>query len=237
MKADKNREIVDNVFSSVSGKYDIMNDAMSFGMHRLWKTTFTNLISVKTNDSFMDLSCGTGDIAKILLKKYNERKISVTLCDPEEKMLNLAKKNIINNGISLEKISFLQSQAEDLQNENEFDFITLSFGIRNFSNIQQSLQNCLKALKNGGFFYCMEFSPKLSNQTFAKFYKMHLNTIIPFLGKVIAKDEDSYKYLSQSIQNFLTPDEFLNEMKNAGFKNIQNVELMFGGVQIYFGEK
>jgi len=236
--ADKNREFISNVFSSVAEKYDIMNDLTSFGIHRLWKRKFIDIINIQNNAIFTDLSCGTGDIAKLLFSKHKNKIKSANLIDPDIQMLNLSKKRLLNFGISLGNINFIQSTAEEITiSKNSQDFITISFGARNFSNIKLGFENCYKALKSGGYLYCMEFSPNLQNQTCDTVYKKYLNHILPKIGKFIAKDEPSYRYLSNSIQEFLTPNQMQNLLTSCGFSYTDAIPLANGGVYIYIGRK
>ncbi|QED23543.1 ubiquinone/menaquinone biosynthesis methyltransferase [Candidatus Deianiraea vastatrix] len=228
----KNRDLISSVFSSVAKKYDIMNDLMSFGMHRLWKKRFVDLITVKENAVFTDLSCGTGDIARLILKK-NSVKLS-TLIDPDEKMLALAKENLLNNGISLGNIEFKSCLAESLDlSEKSQDFITISFGARNFSDLKKGLENCRKAICDGGYLYIMEFTPSMKNQSLDKVYQKYLTHVLPKIGKFVAKDEAAYSYLASSIKEFLEPREMKKMLLESGFSYVDYIAFANGAVGVY----
>lgn len=233
-ESDKDRSFVSSVFSSVSGKYDLMNDLMSFGMHRIWKKKLTNLVNISENCKYLDLSCGTGDIAISILKKYQNYIGNATLVDPDAKMLSIAKNKLLDNGIAIENIEFIESTAEEMKFEDKkFDLITLSFGARNFSDLKLGISNCKKALSENGWFYCMEFSPQLNNQTVEKVYNIYLDKFLPKIGKYVAKNEEAYRYLSNSIKSFLTPDQMKDLMKEVGFSFVDNYSISAGSVQIY----
>lgn len=233
----KDRSFVKDIFSSVTQKYDLMNDCMSFGLHRLWKRKMIDLINLSDNANCLDLSCGTGDIAILMMKKYGNKIAKMTLVDPDNVMLKLAKEKMLNFGISMEKVDFVESTAENLNLDGNYDIITLSFGARNFSDLALGLQNCAKILKTGGYLYCMEFSPELKNQTCEKVYHKYLKCVIPKIGKFCAKNKNAYQYLSDSIVNFLKPQDVLALGEKCGFVYTDVVHLSLGIANVYVMKK
>ncbi len=234
---EKNRDFIGNIFASVVGKYDVMNDVMSLGFHRVWKQKLIDIMQVMPGANCLDLSSGTGDIALLLMKKYGKILETITLVDPDANMLDLAKKKLLDSGISLKKMQFQTSTAEDLNFEGAFNVITLTFGARNFSNLKLGLENCYKSLKPGGCLYCMEFSPQLNNHILQKVYHKYLDLAVPKIGKYVANNEAAYRYLSDSIVNFLTPDAMLTLGKNCNFSYCDVVKFAFGGVCLYVFKK
>lgn len=229
--------LVNNVFSSVSEHYDIMNDLMSFGIHRLWKKHFVSMVP-RIKGVFLDIASGSGDIA---MKIYKENKLIGTeskliLCDINEDMLVQAKKNFINAGVVDERISYVISPGEELPfDDNSIDIITLSFGIRNFTHIDKSLREAYRILKPTGRIMIMEFSHPKS--PVSKFYNLFSDIYIPNVGKFVAKNEDAYKYLVESIRNFPKQDDFKILIENAGFSKVTYENLSFGIVAIHTGYK
>jgi ubiquinone/menaquinone biosynthesis methyltransferase len=234
----KTREFISNIFDDVSSRYDIANDIMSLGIHRIWKSKFVDLINIKNCQSYLDLSCGTGDIALRILKKDKDNLINnISLVDPSNEMLQLAKNKLINSGfINEERISFLNSTAENLNFANKFDIVTVSFGARNFTNLELGISNIYKSLKSGGVFYCMEFSPELRSDTVQKIYDQYLK-ILPRVGSFATKNIDAYQYLTDSIRGFLSQKEFCNMMNKVGFAFCDYIPLSHGIANIYVGKK
>lgn len=208
--------LVQEVFSSVASKYDLMNNFMSFGIQNLWKRDFVDLISLKDGGRYLDLACGSGDIAVRVLKKAERegKKISLTLCDANEKILDIAKAKI--KGC---KADFVTSFAEDITFTGEFDGVFASFGVRNFTNLQKALSNIYISLKEGGSFYILEFFKDYSDAIyFHKIYEKYMLKWIPNLGRVVTGDYESYKYFGESIVNFITTKEFTLILQEEGFK-------------------
>ncbi len=234
----KTREFISNIFDSVSSKYDITNDLMSFGIHRLWKKKFVELINISKCNSYLDLSCGTADIALKILKKDKNNTIKyVKLADPSQDMLHLAKNKLINNGFIVnERISIVNSTAEDLNFTNKFDIVTVSFGARNFTDLELGIKNIYNSLTNGGVFYCMEFSPELRSDTIQKVYNQYLK-ILPKIGGFATKNIDAYQYLADSIMGFLNQKQFCDMMNKVGFEFCDYIPLSNGIANIYIGKK
>lgn len=228
-------DLVKKIFDSVADRYDIMNDIMSFGFHRLWKKKMVNIIHINPNCKLLDVAGGTGDIALQVIKK--EPTTSVTVCDINDKMLKNGRDNAINmNKLSLQ---WCCADAEYLPfNDNQFDYYTIAFGIRNVSNRNKALQEAYRVLKPGGKFICLEFAPMhYQNKIFTKLYDLYSFNIIPKMGKLIAKDEESYRYLVESIRQFPNQSQFKNEIEDVGFTNTNFYNMSYGIVALYLGYK
>lgn len=222
---------VDKVFTSVAQRYDIMNDAMSLGTHRLWKRIFVDMIPLIPQGQYLDISAGTGDISIALKKKLDKTNTLIeglTVSDINSDILNIAKQRMNN----LPDITFKIVDATNIDYQNQtFNVATCSFGVRNFFDTQKGLQEIFRIIKDDGYFCCMEFMKPVDGKTetlksqpfsiaFNKIYNIYLDHIVPKIGKVVAKDEESYKYLAKSIQNFVTPKEMCEMLQNVGFRNV-----------------
>jgi len=224
----KNSErLVTKVFQDIFDKYDLMNDLMSLGVHRLWKKNFINWLNPQENTILTDVASGTGDIAKLYLNKINY-KGSVYCVDENKEMLNLNKKKIKKNS----NVKWFCNNAEKLPFKNNFfDYYTISFGIRNVNNINNALKEAYRVLKPGGRFLCLEFS-KVKSLILNKFYKTYSKSI-PGIGKFIAGRSEPYKYLINSIEEFYSQDEFLEKVKKQNFINVSYKNLSGGIVAIH----
>lgn len=224
--------LVSAVFSSVASKYDIMNDAMSFGIHRLWKDQFCNMIP-RTAPSLLDVAGGTGDIA---LKCHKLGIPDVTICDINSEMLSAGRDKAINQGI-LKGISYVQGDAESLPfPDNSFDCYTIAFGIRNVTNIDKALSESFRVLKKGGKFLCLEFS-KVENEIVQKAYDFYSFQVIPRIGGLIAGNPDAYQYLSESIRQFPDQARFKQMIEAAGYGHVSYTNMTFGVAAIHSGYK
>ncbi len=231
--ADK-ANMVGQVFSNVASKYDIMNDLMSFGVHRMWKNIMLDELSPRSGTKLLDVAGGTGDIAFRFLNKISNA--DVTICDINKEMLKEGKARAIDRGI-LSNINWLCGDAEKLPVEdNSFDYYTIAFGIRNVTNIQKALEEAFRVLKPGGRFLCMEFS-HVENEMLRSCYDAFSFNVIPKIGKVIAKDEASYQYLVESIRKFPQQEEFKKMIELAGFENVKYKNLSGGIVALNSGWK
>lgn len=228
MQISEKFDLVSQVFSSVSNKYDLMNDLMSAGSHRIWKRNLVDSIAVKNGDSILDLACGSGDIASLLRQKIERSGVSdvqISLCDENQNMLDLAR-----NRLKCAK-DFTTSSAESLSYpDNSFDIVTLSFGLRNFSDIPAALCQIYRVLKPNGRFYCLEFFPDISNPVFKKVYNFYLSSVIPRIGKVVTQDYDSYSYFAKSIINFMSKNDLINCLQNCQFKFCDASASYFGAL-------
>lgn len=226
---------VNSVFSSVAENYDLMNDAMSLGIHRLWKRSFVSMASLHPGDRILDLASGSGDIAIKIAQncpKYGE--LTVTDINPD--MLQQAKNNLIDNGI-IEKVTFDIADAEDLPFPDDyFDNAFMSFGLRNVANKQRALSSVYSKLSSGGHFWVLEFSHP-QNATLSKLYDSYSFNVIPRLGQWLAKDEASYQYLVESIRMHPTQTELCDMFCAAGFINCHYYNMSMGIVAIHKGVK
>ena len=230
----KKPKLVSSIFSSVSNKYDLMNDAMSFGLHRIWKEKMIMVCKPKSFNKILDVATGSGDIALKLLRK--NKNLSVTCLDENKDMLSICKNRLIDNGF-VKDISFIKSSIEDISlDSNSIDIATIAFGFRNFTDHKKALENIYDALKPGGKLVIMEFTtPK--DKIMGKIFETYTNRIIPKLGEFIAKDYDSYKYLAESIKTYYSPDQVLKMFEENKYINNKFIFLPGNMVTIHVGHK
>lgn len=234
VKPGEKTSLVGEVFSSVASNYDLMNNVMSLGVHHLWKDRFVSEIE-RPGAAILDMAGGTGDITD---RCYNRamragKTPNITLCDINEAMLEQARDRFIDAG-KIEGISIHTVNAETLPfDDNQFDYYTIAFGLRNVTHIDKALKEACRVLKPGGKFLCLEFS-KVTMPLLSRFYDIY-SEAIPTLGRVIAKDEGSYRYLVDSIRQF--PDQRTLEgmMEEAGFGRVRHRNLSAGIVAIHTG--
>ena len=219
------------VFSSVARRYDIMNDLMSGGMHRLWKDRFVNRVKPRPGEQILDMAGGTGDIGFRMAR----RGARVTVSDINADMLAVGEQRAERRG--LEGLTWKVENAEALSfADASFDAYTIVFGIRNMTDIPAALREAHRVLKRGGRFFCMEFSSS-DWPGFSDLYEGFASNLIPRIGKIVARDEDSYRYLVESIRRFPRPEAFKRMVGEAGFVRA-NAEPMLGGlVTIHSGWK
>lgn len=219
---------IKDLFNSVSDKYDLMNDVMSFGAHRFWKSRLINRLPVFKNSKHLDVAGGTGDISILLQKKYHNFNVQSFVLDQSQDMMKKGKLKAMDQGITSE-IQWVHGQSEELPfDDNQFDLYTISFGLRNVTSRDKTYQEALRVLKPGGHFYCMEFShvnASMLNMAYA-FYR---DTIIPYMGELVANDKASYQYLADSIATFPKAEELKTELTNAGF-DVCAYESWFEGI-------
>ncbi|MEH3036725.1 MAG: class I SAM-dependent methyltransferase [Sphingomonas adhaesiva] len=222
---------VRGVFSSVAGRYDIMNDAMSAGMHRVWKDRFVRRVKPKRDEQILDMAGGTGDIAFRLA----EHGPAVTVADINPEMLEVGMARAQQRGI--DGLVWTEANAETLTFPDRFfDAYTIAFGIRNVTDIPAALREAHRVLRRGGRFYCLEFSTTLW-PGFAEVYDAYSHKVVPKLGQLLAQDADSYRYLIESIRRFPDMPTFERMIRDAGFVQTR-VEPMLGGlVAIHSGWK
>ena len=233
IKAEKKTPLVQKLFSEVSKKYDLMNDIMSFGTHRLWKKRLIEIMNINSNDKVIDVGSGTGDLTKIILKE--NKNVLIYSVDLNLEMLNEAKKQFNNQ--QKKNIKFINANAENLPFENNFfDKYVISFCLRNITYIEKALHESFRVLKPGGIFYCLEFSAPTSN-LMNKIYSKYKNKIIPFLGEKVASNRNAYKYLEESISQFPNQKILLDKINNVGFKKTSYINLFDGIVSIHIGFK
>ncbi len=223
--------MVGGVFSSVAESYDVMNDLMSGGLHRLWKNEFVRNVRANASAAILDLAGGTGDIAVRLKARTGA---SVTVCDINADMLTVGRARQFDKG-EAENLRWVCGNAEHLPvPDSSLDVITIAFGLRNVTNTQQALNDAYRALKPGGQFLCLEFS-KVTVPMMAKIYDAYSFHVIPKIGELVAKDKDSYQYLVESIRQFPDQETLLGMMKKAGFEKAKYTNLTFGTVAIHQG--
>ena len=224
-------KLVQNVFSSVASNYNLMNDLMSLGMHRLWKKRFVEIIDIRKDDFILDVGSGSGDIANEIIKQ----KISsnLYLLDLNKKMLDQGKKRFQNQ----KNINFNIGNAENLKFEdNFFDKYLISFCLRNITEYELSIKEAYRVIKPGGKYCCLEFSTPQS-PLILNSYKLYKSNILPLLGKIIARDKNAYKYLSESIDLFPTQEELCKVLSRYGFENVKSLNLFNGIVAIHTAYK
>ena len=227
---DKSR-LVNSVFSKVYKKYDLMNDIMSLGVHRIWKNKLIDWMNPQINENLIDVASGTGDIAKNFSKR-NHHSSQISCVEPNEEMHQIGKSNLD----SFKNISWHKASAEKLPfNNDNFYFYTISYGIRNVSNINLSLKEAYRVLRPGGRFMCLEFS-KINNEIINILYQQY-SKAIPFIGKYIVGSSKPYDYLIKSINDFYTQDELSALIKKNGFSNIEYRNLSNGISAIHSGWK
>ena len=224
-------KIVNSVFSKVYKKYDLMNDIMSLGIHRLWKEKFIDWMNPCLNSKLIDVASGTGDIAKLFSKK-NFNSSEITCVEPNIKMFEVGRANLKKFG----NINWIKSQAENLPVEdNAYEFYSISYGIRNVTDINKTLSEAFRVLKPGGRFMCLEFS-KIDNEILNYIYKQY-SKAIPVIGKYVVGSSQPYEYLINSIDQFYNQDQLIELMKKNGFSKTEYRNLSNGVSAIHSGWK
>ena len=223
--------LVQGVFNQVFDKYDLMNDFMSFGIHRLWKKNLINLMNPSKNKNLIDVACGTGDIGKLYLDNTDISN-NITCIDPNKGMIAEGKKKLIN----YKNINWIISEAERLPIKSDlFDFYTISFGLRNTKDLNKTLSEAYRVLKPGGRFLCLEFS-QIQNENLKFIYKQY-SKLIPLIGKYVVGNKEPYEYLLESIEKFVSQDELLDLMSKNKFQKCSYKNLSNGIVSIHSGWK
>jgi len=222
---------VRGVFSNVASRYDLMNDLMSGGQHRLWKDAFVRRVRPRAGEAILDMAGGTGDIGFRLARAG----AAVTVADINPEMLAVGMERAKARGI--DGLAWAEENAESLSSAGKsFDAYTIAFGIRNVTQIPAALREAHRVLKTGGRFYCLEFS-RSRWPGFATLYETYSRRIVPRIGKAVAKDEDSYRYLIESIERFPDMAAFAKLIEAAGFRNVKVEPILGGLVAIHSGWK
>jgi demethylmenaquinone methyltransferase/2-methoxy-6-polyprenyl-1,4-benzoquinol methylase len=223
--------LVQSVFDKVYDKYDLMNDFMSLGVHRVWKKNLINMMNPSFNSTLIDVACGTGDIGKLFLD--NTKSDNLIYCvDPNKGMIAKGKEKLK----SYKNIKWVIAPAENIPvQKNCFDFYTISFGLRNTKNINKALAEAHRVLKPGGRFLCLEFS-KILNSNLDFFYKNY-SKLIPLVGGLVVGEKEPYEYLVKSIENFVNQEELITLMEQNDFKKCSYRNLSGGIVSIHSGWK
>ncbi|WP_144392964.1 bifunctional demethylmenaquinone methyltransferase/2-methoxy-6-polyprenyl-1,4-benzoquinol methylase UbiE [Pleionea sediminis] len=233
-REEKQKKVAD-VFHSVASKYDLMNDVMSMGIHRLWKRFTIEMSGVRPGQQVLDLAGGTGDLAAKFADKVGLDG-RVVLADINESMLNVGRDKLIDSGYG-GRIEFAQVNAECLPfEENTFDIITIGFGLRNVTDKEKALQSMYRVLKPGGRLLVLEFS-KPENELLSKVYDTYSFTLLPTMGKLLVNDAKSYQYLAESIRMHPDQETLKQMMKTAGFDEAQYHNLTGGIVALHRGFK
>lgn len=226
---------VAHVFHSVANRYDIMNDVMSFGIHRLWKFITTQLSAVRSGDTVLDIAGGTGDMTKKFSRLVGE-KGCVVLADINHSMLQVGRARLLDQGY-YNNIRTVQANAECLPfPDNSFNCVCIAFGLRNVTHKQKALESMYRVLKPGGRLLILEFS-KPNFPGLKPIYDAYSFSILPRLGKLIAHDSDSYRYLAESIRRHPDQTTLKNMMENAQFLNVRYHNLTGGIVALHQGTK
>ena len=225
---------VREVFDSVADDYDLMNDLMSFGIHRLWKRFAINMAGLRPGQVILDLASGTGDLARLIAPEVGNTG-HVVLSDINAAMLANGRSQLIDKGVT-GNVSFVLANAEQLPfPDNHFDLVTIAFGLRNVTNIQRALDSMFRTLRPGGCLLVLEFSKPASALKPA--YDFYSFKVLPELGRLIAKDENSYRYLAESIRMHPDQDALQGMMEQAGFEDCGYHNLSGGIVAIHRGYK
>ncbi len=225
-------QLVRQVFDSVARSYDVMNDLMSLGIHRLWKATLVDMVLPRAGQALLDVAGGTGDVAFRLAARAPGA--SVTVCDITAEMVLVGRDRGIDSG-KVAGIDWTVGDAEKLPfADASFDAYTIAFGLRNVTDIDAALREARRVLKPGGKFFCLEFS-RVTLPLLAKAYDGYSFTVLPALGGLIAKDRDSYRYLAESIRRFPPQDEMVARMTEAGLSRARYRNLSAGIVAIHSG--
>ena len=234
------QKLVGDVFSSVAGRYDLMNDLMSLGVHRMWKRYFVATAQVKKGDRVLDLAGGTGDIAALLVEKVGgagaDSEGSVVLGDINAGMLTVGRDRMTDRGL-VRGFDYVQCNAQTLPfPDASFDLVTIAFGLRNVTDKDAALREMLRVLKVGGQARVLEFS-EVTAQWFRPLYDFHSFKVLPQLGRLFAGDSDSYRYLAESIRQHPPQDALQSMMEAAGFARCGYRNLNAGIVAIHTGYK
>jgi demethylmenaquinone methyltransferase/2-methoxy-6-polyprenyl-1,4-benzoquinol methylase len=225
--------LVGKVFTSVAGKYDIMNDFMSLGVHRLWKRDFVANSGVRRGDRVLDLAGGTGDITRLMHQRVGSSG-AVVLTDINSDMLRIGRSRMEDNGLA-GNIHYGLVNAEQLPfADRSFDAVTIAFGLRNVTDQDAALREMYRVLKPGGRALILEFS-RVREEHLAKLYERYSFSVLPLLGRLVAHDEDSYRYLAESIRKHPPQEELANMMTAAGFDQVRFRDLTGGIVAIHSG--
>ena len=230
ISSSKKTLMVQEVFSNIARNYDLMNDFMSIGAHRLWKSELIDLLNIQKNDKIIDVGSGTGDLISLILKKNIQN--SIFSIDLNERMLKLGERKFNNKNIK-----FIKANAEKLPfPDNTFDKYIISFCLRNVTDIKKALIESNRVLKPGGSFYCLEFSTPTTSIV-NNIYNNYKKNIIPWLGEKIAKNKSAYKYLEESISMFPNQKKLSEKLKNVGFFQTKHINMFNGIVSIHIGFK
>lgn len=233
VSGDEKTSRVHRVFDSVAPRYDLMNDLMSGGLHRLWKNHFVSLMNPRAGQSILDVAGGTGDIA-LRLSQQTEGKAAITVCDINPAMIKAGRAKAIDHG-RFRDIDWVAGNAEALPFPDfHFDTVCIAFGLRNVTRIDTALNEFFRVLKPGGRFFCLEFSPDVP-PVLKDIYDLYSFHVLPWLGEHVADDREAYQYLAESIRRFPDQGSFARRMVNAGFERVFWRNMSAGIVAVHSG--
>ncbi|MGZ8410557.1 MAG: bifunctional demethylmenaquinone methyltransferase/2-methoxy-6-polyprenyl-1,4-benzoquinol methylase UbiE [Hyphomicrobium sp.] len=236
VREEERQSLVNDVFSKVAERYDLMNDLMSGGLHRLWKSDFVSMLNPPKAEvpfRLLDVAGGTGDIAMRALRAGGPQTTAV-ICDISPEMLDVGRRRVVDAGLA-DRITLIEGNAEALPfDDKSFDAYTISFGIRNVTHIDNALAEAYRVIKTGGHFLCLEFS-EVQVPILDRIYDFHSFEVIPRLGKLTAGDAQPYQYLVESIRKFPKQDQFAEMIRAAGFQNVTYRNLTGGIAAIHSG--
>jgi demethylmenaquinone methyltransferase / 2-methoxy-6-polyprenyl-1,4-benzoquinol methylase len=222
---------VGDIFARVARRYDVMNDLMSGGMHRLWKDDFVKRVRPQPHEHILDLAGGTGDIAFRMARRGSR----ITVADINPEMLKVGRARAEKRGLT--GLTFAEANAEAMPfADATFDAVTIAFGIRNVTDIPKALRDIHRTLKWGGRFHCLEFST-CEWPGFAELYDAYSLNVVPKIGAAVARDKDAYQYLVESIRRFPPMAEFAGMIETAGFKRVTATPVLGGAVAMHCGWK
>ncbi|XP_054783247.1 2-methoxy-6-polyprenyl-1,4-benzoquinol methylase, mitochondrial [Prosopis cineraria] len=250
---EEKARMVGNVFTNVAASYDVMNDLMSAGLHRLWKDRLVSKLNPFPGMKHLDVAGGTGDVAFRILETINKVKLrglrdvledtleeetQIYVCDINPSMLNVGKQRALERGFGKDRsLVWVEGDAENLSFKNDsMDGYTIAFGIRNVTHIEKALNEAYRVLKRGGRFLCLELS-HVDIPIFKELYDLYSFSVIPAMGELVAGDRESYQYLVESIRRFPPQDKFASMIVNAGFQKVEYENLVGGVVAIHSGLK
>jgi demethylmenaquinone methyltransferase/2-methoxy-6-polyprenyl-1,4-benzoquinol methylase len=235
--AAEKASLVRQVFESVAPRYDLMNDLMSGGVHRLWKNTLVDVLNPRPGEKFLDVAGGTGDVAFRIYRRQTEKgadRPNVTVCDVNAAMLAIGRDRAADRGL-LKGLTWTTGDAESLPfPDRSFDGYTIAFGLRNVTDIDRALREAHRVLRPGGRFYCLEFS-KVTSASVGRLYDAYSSRALPLLGRIVARDAESYRYLHESIRRFPSQRELARRMREAGFANVAWRDMTLGVVALHSG--
>lgn len=233
--ADQKAKLVGEVFHSVAGKYDLMNDLMSFGVHRLWKRYAIEMSAVRPGQTVLDIAGGTGDLTLKFARQVGPHG-QVFLADINASMLTVGRDKLLDQGCA-GNVNYIQANAESLPfQDNSIDCITIAFGLRNVTDKQKALNSMARILKPGGRLLVLEFSKPVSG-TLEKLYDQYSFTVLPVMGKVVAGDSESYRYLAESIRMHPDQKTLKHMMRKAGLEDVEYHNMTGGIVALHRGFK
>ncbi|MDV2857339.1 MULTISPECIES: bifunctional demethylmenaquinone methyltransferase/2-methoxy-6-polyprenyl-1,4-benzoquinol methylase UbiE [Oceanimonas] len=235
VNADEKEQMVASVFHSVAAKYDVMNDLMSFGIHRLWKRFTIDCSGVRPGHKVLDLAGGTGDLTAKFSRMVGDQG-QVVLADINDSMLKVGRDKLRNKGLG-SNIAYVQANAEALPfPDNHFDLITIAFGLRNVTNKDKALASMQRVLKPGGRLLVLEFS-KPQHEIMSKLYDFYSFNVLPKMGALVAQDSESYQYLAESIRMHPDQETLKHMMEEAGLEQVEYFNLTDGVVALHRGFK